>query len=288
MSPPAAFGASHSRADATGKSGRLDLRLEPRAGRTVVTDQYWTLPLQVMPPSYQDGDDEAYVYILNPTGGIVRGDRLEAEVVLEAGARSVLSTQSATKVYRMDGGEAAELSRYVLHGDAVLEYVPDQTIPFAGACLHRSTQVDLDPGSTLILTDLLAAGRLARGERFRFERLVVEVEVRVAGERRLVDRLELAPRDGSLERLGLWEGYSYSGSLYAYSPRLDADLAAKLAELVEGREAVYGGAGQPGPGLVLARILGRTSSDAQEVLFDAWDLLRRPLVGKPARRLRKL
>lgn len=86
-----------------------------------------------MPPSYQDGDDQAYVYLLNPTGGIVQGDRLETEVVLEPGARALLTTQSATKVYRMERGYAEELNRYTLRGDAVLEYLPDQTIPFAGA-----------------------------------------------------------------------------------------------------------------------------------------------------------
>ncbi len=47
-----------------------------RAGRTVIADQYWRIPLQALPPSYQDGDDEAYVYLLNPTGGVVQGDRL--------------------------------------------------------------------------------------------------------------------------------------------------------------------------------------------------------------------
>ena len=73
-----------------GKWGRLVLRLAWREGHTVVADQFWTLPLQVMPPSYQDDDDQAYVYLLNPTGGIVQGDRLETEVVLESGVRDLL------------------------------------------------------------------------------------------------------------------------------------------------------------------------------------------------------
>lgn len=288
MSLPAVFEAFGPLADAVGKSGVLRLRLEPRRGRTAVADQYWRIPLQLMPPSYQDDDDEAYFYLLNPTGGIVQGDRLLTEITLSPGARSVISTQSATKVYRMDEGYAEELNRYTLHGDAVLECLPDQTIPFAGSRFYRSTRLDLDPGSTLILTDLLAAGRVARGERFGFEQLFVEVDVRVAGERRLVDRLQLAPSDGSLDRLGLWDGYEYYGSLYAYSPRLDAALAAALAELIEARDGAYGGAGQPAPNFAIARMLAHTTWEIREILFNAWDLLRRGLVGKPARQLRKL
>lgn len=288
MSLPAVFEAFGPLADAVGKSGVLRLRLEPRRGRTAVADQYWRIPLQVMPPSYQDADDEAYFYLLNPTGGIVQGDRLLTEVTLSPGARSVISTQSATKVYRMDEGYAEELNRYTLHGDAVLECLPDQTIPFAGSRFYRSTRLDLDPGSTLILTDLLAAGRVARGERFGFEQLFIEVDLRVAGERRLVDRLQLAPSDGSLERLGLWDGYAYYGSLYAYSPRLDAPLVTALAELIEARDGAYGGAGQPAPNVAIARMLAHTTWEIREILFDAWDLLRREVVGKPARQLRKL
>lgn len=288
MSLPAVFETFGPLADEVGKSGVLRLRLEPRQGRTAVADQYWRIPLQVMPPSYQDDDDEAYFYLLNPTGGIVQGDRLLTEVTLSPGARSLISTQSATKVYRMDEGYAEELNRYALHGDAVLECLPDQTIPFAGSRFYRSTRLDLDPGSTLILTDLLAAGRVARGERFGFEQIFVEVEVRVAGERRLVDRLQLAPADGSLDRLGLWNAYAYYGSLYAYSPRLEATLAAALAELIEARGGVYGGAGQPAPNFAIARMLAPTTWEIREILFDAWDLLRRELVGKPARQLRKL
>jgi urease accessory protein len=288
VSLPAVFETFGPLAAEIGKLGVLRLALAPRGGRTVVAEQYWRIPLQVLPPSYQDDDDSAWVYLLNPTGGVVQGDSLRTHVALAPGARSLLSTQSATKVYRMDEGYAEEINHYTLTGDAVLECVPDQTIPFAGSRFYRSTRVDLEPESTLILTDLLAAGRVARDERFAFEQLFVEVEVRVDGEPRFVDRLHVAPAEGRLDRLGLWNGQAYYGCLYAYSSRLDEGLVAGLADLVEGREGVYGGAGQPAPGFAVARVLGPTTWAMRELLFDAWDLLRRHLVGKPARPLRKL
>jgi urease accessory protein len=288
VSLPAVFETFGPLAAEIGKLGVLRLALAPRGGRTVVAEQYWRIPLQVLPPSYQDDDDSAWVYLLNPTGGVVQGDSLRTHVALAPGARSVLSTQSATKVYRMDEGYAEEINHYALTGDAVLECVPDQTIPFAGARFYRSTRVDLQPESTLILTDLLAAGRVAREERFAFEQLFVEVEVRVDEELRLVDRLHVAPAEGPLDRLGLWNGQAYYGCLYAYSPRLGEGLVSELADLMERRENLYGGAGQSAPGFAVARVLGPTTWAIREVLFDAWDLLRRHLVGKPARPLRKL
>jgi urease accessory protein len=252
-----------------------------------VVDQYWRIPLQLLPPSYQDDDDTAFFYLLNPTGGIVQGDRLTTDVTLEPGARSLLSTQSATKVYRMVERDAEERNHFVVGDGAVLEYLPDQTIPFAGSRLHRRTVVDLEPEATLILSEFLAAGRVARGERFSFDRLVSELEVRVGGEPRLVDRLQLAPAESPLARLGLWGGHPYFAALYVYSPRATPALATALADLLTSRAGVYAGAGRPAPGILVARMLGQTTEDLRQLLFEAWDVLRRALLGKSARRLRK-
>ncbi len=284
---PFAHGGSGGPGYEVGKSGELRLRLAPRRGRTVVVDQYWRIPLQVLPPSYQDDDDTAFFYLLNPTGGIVQGDRLTTDVTLEPGARSLLSTQSATKVYRAEDRDAEERNHFVVAAGAALEYLPDQTIPFAGSRFHRRTVVDLDPEATLILADFLAAGRVARGERFGFDRLVTELVVRVAGETRLVDRLQLVPGEHPLDRLGLWGGHPYFAALYAYSPRATPALAAALAEVMTSRDGVYAGAGQPEPAFLVARMLGPTTEDLRQLLFEAWDVLRRALLGKPARRLRK-
>jgi urease accessory protein len=279
--------AGGTRDEEVGKTGELRLRLARRRGRTVVVDQYWRLPLQVLPPSYQDADDTAFVYLLNPTGGIVQGDRLTTCITLEPGARCLLTTQSATKVYRMEDRDAEERNHFVVGSGAALEYLPDQTIPFAGSRLRRSTHVDVDPDATVIMADFLAAGRVARGERFGFDRLVTELAVRVAGATRLVDRLELVPADRPLDGLGLWGEHPYFAALYVYSPRVTPALAAALADTIERRDGIYAGAGQPEPGFLVARMLSPTTEALRQLLFDAWDVLRRPLLGKPACRLRK-
>jgi len=93
VSLPAAFEALGPLTDEVGKWGVLRLTLAPRRGRTMITDQYWRIPLQGLPPSYQDGDDEAFVYLLNPTGGIVQGDRLHTSITLAPGARAAIRSR---------------------------------------------------------------------------------------------------------------------------------------------------------------------------------------------------
>ena len=65
--------------DRVGKDGALALVFERRGGRTVLTRSRYTLPLQVMAPVDLD-DPAAVVSVLNPTGGLVGGDRLTIDV----------------------------------------------------------------------------------------------------------------------------------------------------------------------------------------------------------------
>src|SRR5207249_543010 len=90
------------------------------------------LPLQVLAPLALD-DAAAIVSILNPTGGLVGGDRLVVDVAVGAGAHACLTTPSATKVYRTAVGPAEQAVRLTLAPGARLEWVPDHTIPFARA-----------------------------------------------------------------------------------------------------------------------------------------------------------
>src|SRR3989304_2140688 len=58
-----------------GRDGALALRFERRGPATVLSGCRSTLPLQVLAPVALE-DPAAVVSILNPTGGLVGGDRL--------------------------------------------------------------------------------------------------------------------------------------------------------------------------------------------------------------------
>ena len=272
----------------TGKHGVLRVTFEPRGERTVVVDQFWRVPLQVMPPSYQDEDEQAFLYILNPTGGIVQGDRLEVDLLVRAGAKVLVTTPSATKVYRTEDGGAAETNRFVVEAGGLLEYLPDQTIPFAAASFRRTTQVEAHRTATVIMGEILSAGRVASGEAFEFARVETDLCITTDGAVRLLDRLDLRPRALPLRALGVWEDHHHCASLYAVGPRVGDGLAGRVAACLESRKDVHGSASAPDEGLLVVRMLGHTMPELREVGFEVWDILRRELVGKRARALRKL
>jgi urease accessory protein len=59
-----------------------------------------------MRANYPDGSGVPEVQITNPSGGILGGDRLETEVIVEPSAAATVLTQAANKAYR--GTEAAQ------------------------------------------------------------------------------------------------------------------------------------------------------------------------------------
>jgi hypothetical protein len=58
---------------------------------------------QALQPSYQDADDEAYIYLMNPTGEIVQRDRLRTEITL-APELGVAATAVTAAVMIVVGG----------------------------------------------------------------------------------------------------------------------------------------------------------------------------------------
>ena len=85
-------------------------------------------------------------------------------VVVEPEARVCLTTPSATKLYATPGTPARQQLDITLHAGAVLEYLPEQIIPFAQAAFRQQMTVRLGPGACVLAMEIVAPGRLARGK----------------------------------------------------------------------------------------------------------------------------
>ena len=237
-----------------------------------------------------DGSGVATVMLLNPTGGLAGGDVVETGLTLGAGSRVCLITPAAARVYRSTGMPAISNFTAVLEGDAILECMPDHLIPSPGARLRQRTEVMLAPDSTLICLDAWAVGRIARGERWRFDELDSATIVRDPRGLLVRERAVLSGARG-LEGLGGSEGFGYVATFLAVAPSRDGwgQLAGELFAAVEtlridARVAVTA----LGRGGLLARLLCPSAPILHEVVTVLWSLTRRRLLGLPAVSLRKL
>ena len=255
----------------------------------MLTRRRFALPLQALSPVALDDSGAAVLMLLNPTGGVLGGDMLDTRVCLGPGAHVCLTTPAATRVYRSAGAPAVARFQASLGAGARLEYLPDHVIPSPGARLRQSTAVTLGEASALIVADAWAVGRIARGERWCFAELDLDLTVRDERGLLLTERAVLGgeARDG----LGAAEGFPYVATLAAIAPSRDdwASLSERLhgvaARLPDGARV---GAGALARGGVLARVLCASAPVLETAVRALWAACRQHLFGFDAPNLRKL
>jgi urease accessory protein len=212
-------------------------------------------------------------------GGVQAGDCLDVELELGSGAQALVTTQSATKILRMHEGEAIQRNQFSLGPDALLEYLPDEVIPFAGSRCTQETYVEMAPSARLILAELLTPGRVARDEHFEFSTFTWRLHVQRDGRLVLREAASLTPATMNLSGTGLLGGWHYYGSFAAVAPLADGVLADLLDAALAKREGILGSA-SAATEVVVARVLGRSLEPTKAALRDLWQLARRYVVGQ--------
>ncbi len=267
-----------------GRDGALALAFECRDGQTVLARARYALPLQVMAPLALD-DPSAVVSILTPTGGLVGGDRLTIDVAVGPRAHACVTTSSATKVYRSERETTTQDVTLRLGAGAIAEWVPDHTIPFAGARYRSRLRVEVGAGATLFAIDAFAAGRVARGERWDFARLDGTISVVDATGWLVRDRFVLgAGGELHVDGVGGTDGHPYFASVVAVGEGVDAFVREVGTVGVAG--AKVAAAALPRRGAVV-RCLARGAPELTDVLASVWAVARRRLLGLPPLALRK-
>lgn len=212
----------------------LHLEFELRGGQTALTRDVQKAPLMIVRPfALPCGTLSAF--IVNPTGGVLGGDRAEVRVSVGPGARVLLLTQSATRVQPSPSGQdAVQELHFTVAAGGRLEYYPERTIPFAGSRFRQSIRAELDMGAEFGLSETLAAGRVAMGERWQFERYRSAVEVWQAERRVYLDRLDLQPGASSLDAPGVLGHRAYSASGVWVGATTPSDFPARPGVLASG------------------------------------------------------
>jgi len=134
-----------------------------RHGPGGVADLFESGPSRLRFPRSHGATPEAI--LVNTAGGVACGDRFELSVALDAGARLVVSTTAAEKIYRSDGPVSRIDNRLDLAAGARLDWLPQETILYDASRLRRRFEADLAPDAALLVVEIVAFGRTARGER---------------------------------------------------------------------------------------------------------------------------
>jgi len=157
------------------------------AGRTVLAMAEASAPLRFVRPTFP-GSRAAAVCLVTFGGGLVDGDRIGLELVVEPGATLVVFTQSTTKAFR---GTTEQSITAEVHGTLVL--LPDPVACFAGARYRQRVDVALHGEGSLVALDGVTSGRAAFGERWDMIRVDLATTVRAVRAVRGASEERVAP-----------------------------------------------------------------------------------------------
>lgn len=181
---------------------------------------------------------------INTAGGVAGGDRFDIGITAGEGARLVLTTAAAEKVYRAPGPAAQLNIALKAEKGAHLAWLPQETILFDRARIIRRIDIDLAEDASLLLCEIVVFGRAAMGEKM------------LHGE--FTDRWRLR-RGGRL--------------VFAETIRLDGDIGAKLARPATARGGAAIGTALivPGDEAIVERIRAASDAFGGEVGISSWN-----------------
>jgi urease accessory protein len=174
--------------------GHLHLKATAATGgRTALSGQSFRAPYHLSKP-YWDAEAAALlVQVVNPTAGILEGDSLKSDIAVGKGAALLVTTPSASRVFKMKDGAAECRQHFAVAAGGWLEVLPEPLVPHRGSRYHQTTKVEVERGGGLFFVDLLVPGRIAhKNEAWLWDRLCLETEVRLNGEMVLRERFDTA------------------------------------------------------------------------------------------------
>ncbi len=250
--------------------------------------------LRILRPHYLDGSGQVCYVLVNPGGAYLGADLYVINVEVEEGAKLLLTTQSATKIYRTPGSFAEQRMRLRLGEGARLQLAPEQLIAYREASYRQNTDITLRPTSSLIMAEVITPGWSPDGASFRYEELRLRTEIHVeSGEESgllALDNVLIRPPLGDVTGMAFMEGFSHLGSLVVVDPRVDQALADELHTITAGHDAYTGislTAGMLGTTGLVLRSLSNSTEELNRLLGDATALLRKCWYGQEPLNLRK-
>lgn len=259
-------------------SWKAELELEYRLedGRVRAMDRHHG-PLRVLKALPLPQGPGCEHVLVHPPGGLAGGDELRVRVRQAEGTRVRLTTPGATRLYRSTGAWALQEVDIEVACGALLEWLPLETLAYAGCRARSRVQARLQPGAMMVGWDVACLGLPASGDGWSLGVFEQHLEVQGAWlERAELDAKDMRLRDSPLGLDGqpVWASmWCAAGSAWPESVRQSLVEVARQSDTSRLLAAT-----SPGERVVVVRVL----ASRVEPVFEALRRVRRawlPLLG---------
>lgn len=263
-----------------GWEAQLSLLFDLSGAKTILRNKQHKGPLLVQRPFYPEGDNTCHVYIIHPPGGVVGGDILNIDIKTGSGTHALITTPAAGKFYRSSGAFARQDQVIKISSNAILEWLPQETIIYNGAKSKISTRVELDEGAHFLGWEITCLGLPTSSQKFTDGVLRQHFEVWQQGKPVLVERGCFEGQSQAvISRWGL-ANYTVVGTLVCTCDNPAVVENIRLALMEQVKEDLF--SVTVINGLVVCRYLGHEAYRARFFFAKTWGMLRNKVFSRPA------
>lgn len=277
-----------------GKVGilRIEMQKDQTKNKTIITDQFSQVPLYAQRAIHYDeaNPDMAYLFIMSPSGGILQGDRYVMDFTLKKKAIANITTQGATRIYKMDSNYATQLININVDEDCYLEFIPDQIIPYSRSRYYQRITMKTHNRATLVYSEIVTPGRVAMGELFSYDILYLKtISTNQNGKLQFIDSQLLEPKKNNFSNLGILGQHTIFGSLYIITPKeFQKELQEKISDTFENNSTIVGGCSfLPDDSGLIVRLLGNSYDDLRVSIYNVLRVIRKIILNSSFDGIRK-
>jgi len=269
----------------TGKIGFLKLTLESDSQRnkTIITEQLSRVPLYVQKALYYDETipSMAHVFVLSPSGGVLQGDRYRTDIELKNGAISHITTQGATRMYKMNSNYATQMINLNVGKNCYLEFLPEQLIPYKNSRYYQKATFKIDDSATLVYSETIVPGRVAMGELFDYD--VCCLKTLCYDDKQKIkfhDNCILEPKKQTMNSLGIFGNKTAHSMMYVVTKQeCIEELYETINQLFKDNDEIIGGASiLPNNSGLSVRVLSNSSELNKTTVYNIAQIVRKQII----------
>ena len=269
----------------TGKIGFLKLTLESDSQRnkTIITEQLSRVPLYVQKALYYDETipSMAHVFVLSPSGGVLQGDRYRTDIELKNGAISHITTQGATRIYKMNSNYATQMINLNVGKNCYLEFLPEQLIPYKNSRYYQKATFKVDDSATLVYSETIVPGRVAMGELFDYDVCCLKTLCYDdKQEMKFHDNCILEPKKQTMNSLGIFGNRTVLSMMYVVTKKeCVEELYEIINQIFKDNDEIIGGASiLPNNSGLSVRILSNSSEVNKITVYNIAQIIRKQII----------
>lgn len=259
-----------------GQNGTIKIDLQKDDSKTYIKSLLSKAPFLIQKAIYPDLDYPhfAHIYIMSSSGGILGGDEQKIDVVMGRDSAARITTQSATKIYKMESGYASQCINIYTEEGSYLEFVPHQIIPFKASRFYQEINLKVGENAVLIYSEIISAGRIASGEKFDLDLCFLRTSAYRNHQLVFTDVMSMSGKDkAGLE--SIFAGKDVFSTLYIIGSSIQIERIVEEISLCKEKTSLLAGCSSlPHDSGIIVRMLANSVSDVVSLTESISSILR--------------